>query len=80
MWTLLLDVCFAGVWGKVSKVLIPWGVGVLTPRLLDSLTLLVVFALVLVGLYLVFFFVFTGGIIQFYNFFSAANASIYFLN
>lgn len=79
MWTLLLDVYFPGVWGKVSKVLIPWGVGVLTPRLLDSLTLFVVFALVLVRLYLVFFFDFTGGIYSFTIFLECSERQDLFL-
>lgn len=65
--------------GRVSKVLIPWGVGVLTPRLLDCLTLLVVFALVLVGLYQLFFFDFTGGIYSFTIFFECSERQDFFL-
>lgn len=80
MWTLLLDVYFPGVWGRVSKVLIPWGVGVLTPRLLDSLTLLVVFALVLVGLTQCCSLFIWEAFYSITIILSAANAGIYSLN
>lgn len=81
MWTLLLDVCFPGVWGKVStcKVLIPWGVGGPYSTSTGFLDTSRGIFTCLSGTDLVLFFVYMGGILQYYNYFECSERRDLFL-